>query len=211
MASPTRWTWVWVNSRIWWWTGRLDVLQSMVSQRVGHNWWTKLDWTSLWPKNWHLFRSIISPQTPEHLAPSLMAHMHLGRVESWSLLRSQWQSTPVFLLGKFHKGIPIPQGKGAWRGIVHSVTKNWTWLFFQGSKTADASFQGEVLDNHVRLAKKSDMKSLKVLIPYPPWERGQKFRHWKSILGENYWWALSPTLSSVLKGYKEITCQDWYS
>ena len=111
MASPTRWTWVWVNSRIWWWTGRLDVLQSMVSQRVGHDWWTKLDWTSLWPKNWHLFGSIISPQTPEHLAPSLMAHMHLGRIESWSLLRSQWQSTPVFLLGKFHRGIPIPQDK----------------------------------------------------------------------------------------------------
>ena len=22
MASPTRWTWVWVNSRSWWWTGR---------------------------------------------------------------------------------------------------------------------------------------------------------------------------------------------
>ena len=22
MASPTQWTWVWVNSSIWWWTGR---------------------------------------------------------------------------------------------------------------------------------------------------------------------------------------------
>ena len=22
MASPTRWTWVWVNSESWWWTGR---------------------------------------------------------------------------------------------------------------------------------------------------------------------------------------------
>ena len=28
MASPTQWTWVWVNSRSWWWTGRPDVLQS---------------------------------------------------------------------------------------------------------------------------------------------------------------------------------------
>ena len=34
MASPTRWTWVWVNSRIWWWTGRPGMLQSMGSQRV---------------------------------------------------------------------------------------------------------------------------------------------------------------------------------
>ena len=42
MASPTRWTWVWVNSRSWWWTGRPGVLQSMGSQRVGHHWATEL-------------------------------------------------------------------------------------------------------------------------------------------------------------------------
>ena len=28
MASLTQWTWVWVNSRSWWWTGRPGVLQS---------------------------------------------------------------------------------------------------------------------------------------------------------------------------------------
>ena len=33
MASPTRWTWVWVNSRSWWWTGKPGVLQSMRSQK----------------------------------------------------------------------------------------------------------------------------------------------------------------------------------
>ena len=38
MASPTQWTWVWVNSGSWWWTGRLGVLQSMGSQRVRHDW-----------------------------------------------------------------------------------------------------------------------------------------------------------------------------
>ena len=32
MASPAQWTWVWVNSRSWWWTGRPGVLQSMGSQ-----------------------------------------------------------------------------------------------------------------------------------------------------------------------------------
>ena len=37
MASPTQWTWVWVNSGSWWWTGRPGVLQSMGSQRVGHD------------------------------------------------------------------------------------------------------------------------------------------------------------------------------
>jgi len=29
MASPTQWTWVWVNSGSWWWTGKPGVLHSM--------------------------------------------------------------------------------------------------------------------------------------------------------------------------------------
>ena len=29
MASPTQWTWVWVNSRKWWRTGKAGMLQSM--------------------------------------------------------------------------------------------------------------------------------------------------------------------------------------
>ena len=45
MASPTRWTWIWVNSRSWWWTGRPGMLQFMWSQRVGHYWATELNWT----------------------------------------------------------------------------------------------------------------------------------------------------------------------
>ena len=44
MASPTRWTWVWVNSGSWWWTGRPGVLQSMGLQTVGHDWVTELNW-----------------------------------------------------------------------------------------------------------------------------------------------------------------------
>ena len=44
MASLTQWTWIWVNSGSWWWTGRPGVLQSMGSQRVGHNWATELNW-----------------------------------------------------------------------------------------------------------------------------------------------------------------------
>ena len=44
MASPTQWTWVWVNSGGWWWTGRPGMLQSMGSQRVRHDWMTELNW-----------------------------------------------------------------------------------------------------------------------------------------------------------------------
>ena len=49
MASLTRWTWVWLNSGSWWWTGRPGVLWFMGSQRVRHNWATELKWTEL---NW---------------------------------------------------------------------------------------------------------------------------------------------------------------
>ena len=44
--SP-RWTWVWVNSGSWWWTGRPGMLWFTGSQRVGHDWATKLNWTEL--------------------------------------------------------------------------------------------------------------------------------------------------------------------
>ena len=47
MASPTQWTWVWVNSRSLWWTGRPGVLWFMGSWRVGHDWATELNWTKL--------------------------------------------------------------------------------------------------------------------------------------------------------------------
>ena len=44
MVSLTRWTWVWVNSGSWWWSGRPGVLRFMGSQRVGHDWATDLIW-----------------------------------------------------------------------------------------------------------------------------------------------------------------------
>ena len=45
MASLTQWTWVWVNSGSWWWTGRPGVLQLMESQKVGRDWETEMNWT----------------------------------------------------------------------------------------------------------------------------------------------------------------------
>ena len=52
MASPTRCTWVWVNSGSWWRTGRSGMLWFMGSQRSDTTeWlnWTELNWTEL---NW---------------------------------------------------------------------------------------------------------------------------------------------------------------
>ena len=44
LASPTQWTWVWVDSGSWWWTGRPSMLWFMGSQRVGHDWVAELNW-----------------------------------------------------------------------------------------------------------------------------------------------------------------------
>ena len=44
MASPTWWTWVWVNSGSWWWIGKPGVLPSI---RVRHDWVIKLNWTNI--------------------------------------------------------------------------------------------------------------------------------------------------------------------
>ena len=61
MASPTQWTWVWVNSGSWWWTGRPSVLWFMGSWRVGHNWATELNWT---PGKTH--QGLACPKIPKH-------------------------------------------------------------------------------------------------------------------------------------------------
>ena len=64
MASLTRWTWVWVNSGSWWWTGRPGVLRFMGSQRVRHDWTTELNWTEV---TGHAFNLCILTELFSHL------------------------------------------------------------------------------------------------------------------------------------------------
>ena len=59
MASPTRCTWVWVNSGSWWWTGRPGMLRFMGSQRVRHNWMTELNWTETSFLEWSVMISAV--------------------------------------------------------------------------------------------------------------------------------------------------------
>ena len=59
MASLTRWTWVWVSSGSWWWTGRPGVLRFMGSQRVGHNWTELMDIQLCGYTQSHLSESVV--------------------------------------------------------------------------------------------------------------------------------------------------------
>ena len=56
MASQTQWTWVWVDSRSWWWTGSPGVLRFMGLQRVRHDWATELNWTET-RLEWKVFKN----------------------------------------------------------------------------------------------------------------------------------------------------------
>ena len=67
MASLTLWTWVWMNSGSWWWTGRPGVLRFIGSQRVGQDWETELNWGPFSIRMWLLcfskgFNIITLPQ-----------------------------------------------------------------------------------------------------------------------------------------------------
>ena len=82
MASPTQWTWVWVNSRSWWWTRRPGMLQSMGSQRIGHDWATELtDWLT----NWLIFLFI----SFQCYCPSSL------RIDPWMATDRKMQNDPV--------------------------------------------------------------------------------------------------------------------
>ena len=103
MASPTWQTGVWVSSRSWWWTGKPGMMQSMGSQRVGHNWVTELNSACM---RWAIQCS--------HVVPALLGFpgkesaSHCRRSKRHSLYpyvgkipwRRKWQPTPVFLPGQ---------------------------------------------------------------------------------------------------------------
>ena len=65
IASLTQWTWLWVNSRSWWWTGMPRMLQSMGLQRVGHDWATELNWI---PLSLFLLLLLPSETDPKYIA-----------------------------------------------------------------------------------------------------------------------------------------------
>ena len=106
MTSPTRWTWVWASSGSWWWTGKPGMLQSMKSQRVGHDWATELNWGLPWLAD-TAFQSLPpSPTTLPWFSPHLFSQGHHScwikghptpaqpHLNQWHLQWSHFQITP---------------------------------------------------------------------------------------------------------------------
>ena len=134
MASPTRWTWVSVNSGSWCWTGRPGVLRFMGLQRVGHDWATDLIWSEV--KKWSESHSVMSNSLqPRGLSPWNFPDQNTG-VGSLSLLQGVFPtqgSNPglphcrQILYQLSHKGSPrilewvaYPFSRGS------SWPRNWT-------------------------------------------------------------------------------------
>ena len=83
MASPTQWTWVWINSGSWWWIGRTGMLQSMGSQRAGHDWAAELHWIHILHRpHWtpHCFTTSLG------LCLSWMSQIHFLQLPAWLAL-----------------------------------------------------------------------------------------------------------------------------
>ena len=108
MASPTRWTWVWVNSGSWWWTGRSGMLWFMGSQRVGHDWVTELNWMDrgVFPGG-SVGKEFTCSAGNQGLTPGL----------GQSLGEGNGYPPQYAWLGN-------PTDWGAWQATVHGVTKN---------------------------------------------------------------------------------------
>ena len=101
MTSPTQWTWVWVNSGSWWWSGRPGVLQFMESQ--SQTWlgdWNELNWTDgfssspvlMWeldykeswaPKNWCLWTVVLEKTLESPLDCKEIQPVHPKVNQSW--------------------------------------------------------------------------------------------------------------------------------
>ena len=68
----TRWTWVWVDSGSWWWTGKPGVLRFMGLQKVRHDWATELNKSHVFSKCFKIFTACSTPYPYE----AVYMHFH---------------------------------------------------------------------------------------------------------------------------------------
>jgi len=102
MASLTLWTWVWVNSGSWWWTGKPGVLRFMGSQRVRHDWATDLMPEQI-PKGISL--SISSPK-------ALPTHSRL--IPAWGPAPCCGAKESALSERRLQLGTPAPEDLNTW-------------------------------------------------------------------------------------------------
>ena len=103
MASPTRWTWVWVDSGSWWWTGRPGVL-----------WWDyhtialarlcsksfKLGFSSTWTENFQRYKlGFEKAEGPEIKLPTFARSWRKQRSSRKTSTSAHWVCKRLWLCG----------------------------------------------------------------------------------------------------------------
>ena len=131
MASPTQWTWIWVDSGGWWWTGRPDVLWFMGSQRVRHDWVTELNWKS---------RDIIL-LTKVHIVKGMVFSLVMYGFESWTIRKAECQRIDAFKLWCW-RTLQSPLESKEIKPIYPK--RNESWMFI-GRTEAEAEAEAPIL------------------------------------------------------------------
>ena len=117
MASLTRWTWVWMNSGSWWWTGRPGVLRFMGTQRVRHDWATELNWTELnWMNCYGLPSGSVVKNPPANAGDT-------GLIPGLGRSPGGGNGNPLQ-----YSCLENTMDRGAWQAIVLVVAKSQTWV-----------------------------------------------------------------------------------
>ena len=118
MASPTQWTWVWVNSESWWWIGRPGMLRSMgLQNRTRLSNWTELP---------HKTAFISDASHKEGCKPTYFSPQMANNFEDSnnSLSSNSLSLQP----NQIHLHLEDDEGQGGWDATAHEVTKSQTWL-----------------------------------------------------------------------------------
>ena len=115
MASLTQWTWFWVDSGSWWWTGGPGVLRFMGSQRVGHDWATELNWTQFLAHSDHSVKG--------NFLINFLSTIFVSLYEKW--ISSVQSLSPIWLCSPMNHstpGLPVHQQLPEFtQTYVHSV------------------------------------------------------------------------------------------
>ena len=130
MAPLSQWTWVWVNSGSWWWTGRPGVLRFMGSQRVGHDWATELNWAARFGDGKLVRWSAIS-------VASYQGYMWSTWHHSWCFL---WlpSKDSVCYISQLYSYISTFPKYTFWKEVIIYMTQNWgIMLHFLGWESGE--------------------------------------------------------------------------
>ena len=109
MASLTLWTWVWMNSRSWWWTVRPGMLRFMGSRRVRHDWATELNWTVVFHLGFILFGTLWVSWTWVTISFPMLGKFStliFSSIFSWPFFLSYYSAIPMV---QIFGHLPLPQ------------------------------------------------------------------------------------------------------